>query len=111
WDDIDGLPDHQSNETPLSLAVSSDQQAEYRDKASQESDIDTVKRLERTLTDAPFWLTGHYFVYSMLNNLGFNDAAFAVKQEVKRFVDSLEGIELLTFKNSIPFADEATLSW
>ncbi|EID4382464.1 type VI secretion system protein TssA [Vibrio parahaemolyticus] len=111
WDDIDGLPDHQSNETPLSLAVSSDQQAEYRDKASQESDIDTVKRLERTLTDAPFWLTGHYFVYSMLNNLGFNDAALAVKQEVKRFVDSLEGIELLTFKNSIPFADEATLSW
>ncbi|WP_169571871.1 type VI secretion system domain-containing protein, partial [Vibrio parahaemolyticus] len=33
WDDIDGLPDHQNNQTPLSLAVSSDQQAEYRDKA------------------------------------------------------------------------------
>ncbi|EJE8558491.1 type VI secretion system protein TssA [Vibrio vulnificus] len=111
WDDIDGLPEHQNNETPLSLAVSSDQQANYRDKANQESDIDTIKRLERTLTDAPFWLTGHYFVYSMLNNLGFDDAAIAVKQEVKRFVDSLEGIEHLSFKNSIPFADEATLSW
>ena len=111
WDDIDGLPDHQNNQTPLSLAVSSDQQAEYRDKADQESDIDTIKRLERTLTDAPFWLTGHYFVYSMLNNLGFDDAALAVKQEVTRFVESLEGIEHLSFKNSIPFADEATLSW
>ncbi|WP_085343967.1 type VI secretion system protein TssA [Vibrio sp. ArtGut-C1] len=111
WDDIDGLPDHQNNETPLSLAVSSDQQADYRDKANQESDIDTIKRLERTLTDAPFWLTGHHFVFSMLNNLGFDDAAIAVKQEVKRFVDSLEGIEHLSFKNSIPFADEATLSW
>ncbi|MGI9949320.1 type VI secretion system protein TssA [Vibrio hyugaensis] len=111
WDDIDGLPDHQNNETPLSLAVSSDQQAEYRDKANQESDIDTIKRLERTLTDAPFWLTGHFYVYSMLTNLGFDDAATAVMQEVKRFVDSLEGIEHLSFKNSIPFADEATLSW
>ncbi|MGF1727562.1 type VI secretion system protein TssA [Photobacterium nomapromontoriensis] len=111
WYDIDGLPDHQNNETPLSLAVSSDQQAEYRDKATQNSDIDTIKRLERTLTDAPFWLTGHYFVYSMLSNLGFDDAAAAVKQEVGHFVRSLEGIEHLTFKNSIPFADEATLNW
>lgn len=111
WDDIDDLPDHQNNETPLSLAVSSDQQAEYRDKANQESDIDTIKRLERTLTDAPFWLTGHFYVYSMLTNLGFDDAATAVKQEVRRFVESLEGIEHLSFKNSIPFADEATLAW
>ena len=93
------------------MAVSSDQQADYRDKANQESDIETIKRLERTLTDAPFWLTGHYFVYSMLNNLGFDDAALAVKQEVRRFVDTLEGIEHLSFKNSIPFADEATLIW
>ncbi|KLN63053.1 type VI secretion system protein TssA [Vibrio sp. VPAP30] len=111
WDDIDGLPDHQNFETPLSLAVSTDQQAEYRDKALQESDIDTIKRLERTLTDAPFWLTGHYMVYSMLTNLGFDEASAAVKQEVKRFVESLEGIEHLKFKNSIPFADEATISW
>lgn len=111
WNDIEALPDHQNNETALSLAVSSDQQAEYREKANQDSDVDTIKRLERTLTDAPFWLTGHYFVYSMLTNLGFDEAALAVKQEVKRFVDSLEGIEHLSFKNSIPFADEATLSW
>lgn len=111
WNDIEALPDHQNNETALSLAVSFDQQAEYRDKANQGSDIDTIKRLERTLTDAPFWITGHYFVYSMLTNLGFDEAALAVKQEVKRFVESLEGIEHLSFKNSIPFADEATMSW
>lgn len=111
WDDIDGLPDHQNNETPLSLAVSSDQQSEYQDKAAQESDVETIKRLERTLTDAPFWLTGHYFVYSMLMNLGWEDAAFAVEQEVKLFVQQFEGIENLSFKNSIPFADEATLTW
>jgi type VI secretion system protein VasJ len=111
WDDIDGLPDHQNNETPLSLAVSSDQQSEYQDKAAQESDVETIKRLERTLTDAPFWLTGHYFVYSMLMNLGWEDAALAVEQEVKLFVQQFEGIENLSFKNSIPFADEATLTW
>ena len=111
WVDVDGLPDHQENVTPLSLAVSLDQQTEYRDKAHQESDIDTIKRLERTLTDAPFWLTGHYFVYSMLSNLGYDEAAAAVKQETKRFIDSFSGIEKLSFKNSIPFADDETITW
>tara|TARA_B100001059_G_C17827719_1_gene582491 strand:+ start:1489 stop:3063 length:1575 start_codon:yes stop_codon:yes gene_type:complete len=111
WADIDGLPDHKDNVTPLSLAVSLDQQTEYRDKANQESDIDTVKHLERTLTDAPFWLTGHYFVYLMLDNLGYDEAALAVKQETKRFVEAFEGIETLYFKNSIPFADEETITW
>lgn len=111
WMDVDGLPDHQDKVTPLSLAVSLDQQAEYRDKAHQESDTDTIKRLERTLTDAPFWLTGHYFVYSMLSNLGYEDAATAVKQETKKFIDSFSGIENLSFKNSIPFADEETITW
>ena len=47
----------------------------------------------------------------MLVNLGFDEAADAVRQETKRFSDSLEGIETLSFKNSIPFADEATIHW
>ncbi len=111
WDDIDCLPEHQNNVTPLSLAVSADQQSDYKEKANQESEVDTVKRLERTLTDAPFWLTGHFYVYSMLKNIGFDDAASAVKQETLRFVDTYPGIESLEFKNSVPFADEATRQW
>ncbi|MCZ8486267.1 type VI secretion system domain-containing protein [Vibrio lentus] len=69
---------------------------------------DTIKRLERTLTDAPFWLTGHYFVYSMLDNRYDENGCKSKKQ---KFVDSFEGIENLSFKNSIPFADEATITW
>ncbi|NUW69665.1 type VI secretion system protein TssA [Vibrio coralliilyticus] len=111
WSDIEELPDHQNNETPLILAVSQDKQSEYRDKAKQESDIDTIKRLERTLTDAPFWLTGHYYVYQMLKNLSLEEAAQAVSEEVKAFAQSLPGIEALSFKNSIPFANEATIEW
>ncbi|MDA0120221.1 type VI secretion system protein TssA [Vibrio sp. T11.5] len=111
WSDIEELPDHQNNETPLILAVSQDKQSEYRDKAKQESDLDTIKRLERTLTDAPFWLTGHFYVYQMLKNLNLEEAAQAVSEEVKAFAQSLPGIEVLSFKNSIPFANEATIEW
>ncbi|SKA61852.1 type VI secretion-associated protein, VC_A0119 family [Enterovibrio nigricans DSM 22720] len=111
WCEMDGLPDHKDNVTPLMLAVSQDLQAEYRDKAKQGSDVDTVKRLEKTLTDAPFWLTGHYLVFQMLENLNYSDAAQAVADEARRFVDNLSGFEKLTFKNSVPFADEATQQW
>lgn len=105
------MPSHQNQETPLILAVSQDKQAEYSDKAKQESDIDTIKRLERTLTDAPFWLTGHFYVYQMLKNLNLEEAAQAVHEEVNQFVQALPGIEQLSFKNSIPFANEATVEW
>ncbi|WP_299015591.1 type VI secretion system protein TssA [uncultured Photobacterium sp.] len=112
WCDIDELPGYdQDNRTPLALAVSNDQQANYRDKAKQETDADTIKRLERTMTDVPFWLTGHFLVFQMLNNLGREGAALAVKQEVIQFTKSLPGIERLQFSNAIPFADEATLDW
>ncbi|MBU2896138.1 type VI secretion system protein TssA [Vibrio hepatarius] len=111
WLDIEELPDHQNNETLLILAVSQDKQAEYRDKAKQESDIDTIKRLEQTLTDAPFWLTGHFYIYQMLKNLNLEDTAQAVYEEVCNFAHSLPGIEHLSFKNSIPFANEATVQW
>ncbi|MDN3611206.1 type VI secretion system domain-containing protein [Vibrio ostreicida] len=108
WCDINELPDSNNHQTPLILAVSQDKQAEYKDKAKQESDLDTIKRLERTLTDAPFWLTGHYYVYQMLKNLNLDDAAQAVCDEVDAFAKTLPGIELLSFKDSIPFANEAT---
>ena len=111
WMESDSLPMNQNGVTPLRASISSDQVAEYAEKAQQEGDIDSIKYLERTLLDSPYWLTGHFFVYSMLKNLGLDEAAKAVQQETQSFVDSLPGIEKLSFKNSMPFADEATLNW
>lgn len=112
WCEVDELPPHDNDKkTPLSLAVSQDQLSEYRDKAKQETEAEVIKRLERTLTDAPFWLTGHYLMFQMLTNLDHHEAAEAVKQETQYFISQLEGIELLTFANSTPFADEETLKW
>ncbi|AUI87867.1 type VI secretion system ImpA domain-containing protein [Vibrio azureus] len=111
WSEIDGLPAHNNGQTELGSPVSSDQLAEYTDKAQRESDINVVKRLEKDLVYAPFWVTGHFLVYSMLKNLGLDDAAAAVQQETQSFVDTLPGIQKLSFKNSMPFADEAALNW
>ena len=47
----------------------------------------------------------------MLKNLNLEEAAQAVHEEVNQFVQTLPGIEQLSFKNSIPFANEATVEW
>ena len=112
WCDVDELPPHDNEKkTPISLAVSQDQLSEYKEKAKQETDPEVIKRLEKTLTDAPFWLSGHHLMYQMLNNLGHESAAEAVKQETVLFTQELNGVEELMFANSVPFADEATLKW
>lgn len=112
WCDIDELPPHDNdNKSPISLAVSQDKLSEYKEKAQQETDHEVLKHLEKTLADVPFWLSGHYLMYQMLNNLNHEAAAEAVKQETILFVQSLKGIETLSFSNSEPFADEATIKW
>lgn len=111
WEDIDSLPDDREQVTELRLAVSADQQAEFEEKSKQGGDLATVKRLEKILTDAPFWLTGHYYVFSMLNQLGYQQAADAVKQEVFALTQGLNGIETLKFKDQLPFASDETLRW
>lgn len=112
WCDVDELPPHDNDKkTPISLAVSQDQLSEYKEKAKHETDPEVIKRLEKTLTDAPFWLSGHHLMYQMLMNLNHESAAEAVKQETALFIQELNGVEALTFANSVPFADEATLKW
>lgn len=112
WCDVDELPPYDNEKkTQISLAVSQDQISEYTEKAKQETDPEVIKRLEKTLTNAPFWLSGHHLMYQMLNNLGHESAAEAVKQETVLFTQELSGVEELIFANSVPFADEATLKW
>lgn len=112
WCEVDELPPHDNDsKTPLSLAVSQDQLSEYKDKAKKETESDVIKRLEKTLTDAPFWITGHYLMFQMLSNLNHTAAAEAVRQETQDFISRLEGIEYLTFANLTPFSDKETLKW
>ena len=112
WSDINELPPHDNDKkTPISLAVSQDKLSEYKEKAQQETDHEVLKHLEKTLTDVPFWLSGHHLMYQMLINLNHQAAAEAVKQETTLFIQGLKGIEELSFSNSEPFADQATIKW
>lgn len=111
WANIDKQPQSNHNVTVLTLAVSEEKIAKYREKATPSATIEHIKSLEIILADSPFWFTGHHLVYLLLEKLGYQAAAHAVADETRRFIHSLAGIEQLQFTHSQPFADEATRHW
>ena len=111
WKEIDNLPPHENKITSLYLAVSKEKVLDYREDILHNGDIALLKELEETLTDCPFWITGHHLVSSLLEKLGLNEAAQTVHTETRRFIQSLPDIENLFFNNSEPFADSETKKW
>lgn len=112
WQELDELPPVISGKkTPLRLPISADQCAEYREGSKSEDCASLIKKLERSLVNSPFWLTGHKLQFDMLEHLGYSDAAKAVQQEAQSVVNKWPGLDELCFSDDLPFADEATLAW
>ncbi|KDM91072.1 type VI secretion system protein TssA [Photobacterium galatheae] len=112
WMAVDELPPHDSNgKTPLRLPVNQDTLSDYEAALSNKAVADHYRRLEKSLRNTPFWLTGHRLISDMLKLMGFEQAAEAVREETRRFITRLEGVEGLSFDDLTPFADEATKQW
>ncbi|MCL9783485.1 type VI secretion system protein TssA [Vibrio sp. S4M6] len=114
WIDISELPGSDKNGvTQLSLAVSEESLSRYANVAVGDESLalELIPKLEATLLNTPFWITGHYYLYKMLNQGDYHDAANAVQHEAQVFVRRLSGIETLMFKNEVPFACDETKSW
>lgn len=112
WQEVDELPPVTSgSKTPLRLPISADQCAEYRDAIKNKQCNELVKKLEKSLMNSPFWLTGHKLQFDMLEHLGHHEAAQAILQETQSIIQRLPGLELLSFSDECPFADEETQKW
>ncbi|MEI8593293.1 type VI secretion system protein TssA [Photobacterium sp. Hal280] len=112
WMDIDELPPHDAEgKTPLRLPVSKDTLSDYESALVNQSASEHYRRLEKSLRNTPFWLTGQRLMHDMLKQLGFHQAAESVREETRRFTTRLAGIDALRFDDETPFADEATRQW
>ncbi|QUJ70021.1 type VI secretion system domain-containing protein (plasmid) [Photobacterium sp. GJ3] len=112
WMDVDELPPHDAEgKTPLRLPVNQDTRADYEAAISAKSVDEHYRRLEKSLRNTPFWLSGHRLMFDMLKLMGFDPAAEAVREETRRLTQRLEGIDALTFEDATPFADDATRQW
>jgi type VI secretion system protein VasJ len=109
WSPIESLPDHSNNKTLIS-ALPEERIKEYWG-ASQSPNLDLWKRVEQTLTLAPYWFDGQYLSYQIAEKLGHHRCAQAILVETQNFLLRLPNLYQLTFKGGEPFVSDTCLSW
>lgn len=111
WFSINSLPDsNQQGETQL-MPVSSERVSEYEDQLSRGCDLALWRKVEQSLTLSPYWLDGHYLSYRIAKQLGENEWALAIYEELSRFLARLPQLETMSFKGRIPFISEPVRQW
>ncbi|EBZ5774195.1 type VI secretion system protein TssA [Salmonella enterica subsp. enterica serovar Redlands] len=110
WQNITSAPQAESDgRTPLA-AVSADMVADYQARLTR-ADITLWQQVEQSLLLAPYWLDGHHLSAQIAQQLGHNDVAQAVRDEVRRFVARLPALASLLFNDRSPFISDVTRQW
>ena len=107
---INELPSAQNNETMINPPDS--QEIEIINKLfSDKKYEDLLWACESRIESYLFWFDLHYFVCESLKNLGFEQSATAILDQMILFTKKLPNIENFTFSDSTPFANRATKKW
>ncbi|MGZ0749314.1 type VI secretion system protein TssA [Kluyvera sichuanensis] len=110
WQNITSVPQAESDgRTPLA-AVSADMVADYQVSLAR-ADMALWQQVEKSLLLAPYWLDGHHLSAQIAQQLGHDDVAQAVRDEVRRFVARLPSLAPLLFNDRSPFISDATRQW
>lgn len=110
WQNIISAPQAESDgRTPLA-AVSADMVADYQARLAR-ADITLWQQVEQSLLLAPYWLDGHHLSAQIAQQLGHNDVAQAIRDEVRRFVARLPSLDPLLFNDRSPFISDTTRQW
>lgn len=110
WQTITSEPQAESDgRTPLA-AVSADMTADYQARLAS-ADMALWQQVENSLLLAPYWLDGHYLSAQAAQRLGYHDAAKAIRDEVRRFLNRLPSLSSLLFNDRTPFLSAATRQW
>ena len=110
WQNITSVPQAESDgRTPLA-AVSADMVSDYQARLAR-ADMTLWQQVEQSLLLAPYWLDGHHLSAQIAQQLGHDDVAQAVRDEVRRFVARLPSLGSLLFNDRSPFISDATRQW
>ncbi len=111
WYSIHSLPDaNVDGETQL-MPVSLDRISDYEDGLQRGANIELWRRVEESLTKAPYWLDGHFLSYRIAIALGEDTWAEIIKDELQRFMQRLPALNVHYFKGLVPFISDTTLKW
>lgn len=110
WQNITSVPQAESDgRTPLA-AVSVDMVADYQ-ACLVRADIVLWQQVENSLLLAPYWLDGHHLSAQIAQQLGHDDVAQAIRDEVRHFLSRLPQLDTLRFNDRSPFISDDTRQW
>lgn len=110
WQSISSAPQAESDgRTPLA-AFSADLLDDYLTRA-RTADMPLWQQVEKSLLLAPYWFDGHALSARIAQQLGYENVAEAIRDEVAQFVSRLPELCDLRFNDQTPFIAEATRQW
>lgn len=110
WFDIDGLPAHVDGKTPLN-PPSQESINTIETLIAEEEFEEALSKVENMIVNSPFWIEGHFIVFTILTDMEYTQAAQEVKNTLISFIKSNEKILELNFKDNTPFCSSKLKKW
>ncbi len=97
WGSITSLPDHKPDGETLLRSMQADRVKDYQDQL-RHPDLALWRKVEQSLTMAPYWFEGQWMSYTIAQQLGKNDWCQAIVEETQNFLRRLPSLLDLKFK-------------
>ncbi|WP_038176958.1 type VI secretion system protein TssA [Vibrio pacinii] len=110
WGAITTLPDHDHQGQTLLRGMQTERVKEYQDHLHQ-PDLALWRRVEQSLTIAPYWFEGQLMSHDIAKALGQEGWCKAIIEETQAFIERFPTVVELKFKGGAPFISDAVREW
>ncbi|AMG01855.1 type VI secretion system protein TssA [Vibrio mimicus] len=110
WGSITSLPDHKADGETLLRGMQADRVKDYQDQL-RHPDLALWRKVEQSLTMAPYWFEGQWMSYTIAQQLGKSDWCQAIAEETQNFLRRLPSLLELKFKGGEPFVSDSVKEW
>ncbi|ODS04813.1 type VI secretion system protein TssA [Vibrio scophthalmi] len=110
WSSIASLPEHDANGETQLRGMMQERVKEYHDQL-RTPDLELWRKVEQSLTMAPFWFEGQLMSYDIAKSLGQSAWCDAILSESAQFVSRMPDLLSLKFKGGEPFVSDKAKEW
>ncbi|CCO47699.1 putative Type VI secretion system-associated protein, VCA0119 [Vibrio nigripulchritudo SOn1] len=111
WSSITTPPDgDHKGETQLRAMVG-ERVSEYYEQLQRNPDLALWRKVEQSLTIAPYWFDGQHLSAQIAAKIGQQSWADAILEETQNFLARIPELSGMSFKGGVPFIGEDTRSW
>ncbi|WP_406734504.1 type VI secretion system protein TssA [Vibrio scophthalmi] len=110
WSSIASLPEHDANGETQLRGMMQERVKEYHDQL-RAPDLELWRKVEQSLTMAPFWFEGQLMSYDIAKSLGQSAWCDAILSESVQFVSRMPDLLSLKFKGGEPFVSDKVKEW